>query len=276
MLSIACREYSTLAGRLNRLSSPGPALTFDHLDETSPLLPDRLRPGLLGLLQPDLSGIWERTLRFNFGGDTVSSAVVTGSFLLGLGIGALLFGSWRSRPGRVLGFIEIGVGSFALISYGYLTSLAPFLSRLADSSIADASGLRWGVLAGCVLFILPPTILMGGTLPVFFNWFIPSDAFRSSRVGLVYGVNTLGAAVGILIAPHLLLNHLSIPRSLLIVGAATSLSGFSCSGSTGAGSATPARCWRALRRWQPRRLPFHEDCCWRWPACRDSSSCRSR
>jgi hypothetical protein len=36
--------------------------------------------------------VWERTLKYNFGGDSVSAAIVTATFLLGLGIGAVAFG----------------------------------------------------------------------------------------------------------------------------------------------------------------------------------------
>ena len=47
-----------------------------------------------------------------------------------------------------------------------------------------------GVLAAICL--LPPTILMGASLPAVARW-IPDTPDGRSRVGLLYGANTIGA-----------------------------------------------------------------------------------
>jgi hypothetical protein len=44
--------------------------------------------------------VWERTVRYNFGGDSISSAIVTATFLLGLGLGAYIFGRSRREAFR--------------------------------------------------------------------------------------------------------------------------------------------------------------------------------
>jgi len=75
------------------------------------------------------------------------------------------------------------------------------------------------VIAGCILFIVPPSMLMGGTLPLLLNWFVPDGLYAGRTVGMVYGLNTLGAAVGILVAPFVFLNNVPIPTTLAIVGA---------------------------------------------------------
>lgn len=161
---------------------------------------------------------WDRILKSNFGGDTTSSAIVTGTFLLGLGIGALLFGRWQTRPFRTYALVEAGIGLYALASYPLLASLATLLGSLFDYTIADVEGLRLLVVVGCVLFLLPPCILMGGTLPLMFNCFIRSSHYENKTVGLIYGLNTAGACLGILAVPFLFLNHLSIPATLGVVG----------------------------------------------------------
>lgn len=77
-----------------------------------------LRRWLVGLLVA-VSGfcslvyqvVWERTVRGTFGGDSISSAIVTGTFLLGLGIGALAFGRWHRRAFAVFAVVETPRGS---------------------------------------------------------------------------------------------------------------------------------------------------------------------
>ena len=163
--------------------------------------------------------VWERTLKYNFGGDSISSAIVTTTFLLGLGVGALAFGRWPRHPFRALALVELSLGVYAIASYHMPAHLAPLLGQLSGSSIADAEGLRTPIIVACVVFLLPPCVLMGGTLPLMFNCFVRADETRSAPIGLLYGLNTLGAAVGVLAAPFLLLNRHSVAATLARVGA---------------------------------------------------------
>jgi spermidine synthase len=163
--------------------------------------------------------VWERLLRYNFGGDSVSSAVVTATFLLGLGVGAVVFGRRFHRAFAAFALVELAIGAWAMASYHVLAPLGPALAKLASASIAEAEGLRPQVVLACVLFLLPPCILMGGTLPLMFNCFVRSGEYKSSTVGLLYGLNTAGAALGALAAPFLFLNRWAISTTLLVVGA---------------------------------------------------------
>ncbi|MFN8456369.1 MAG: methyltransferase domain-containing protein [Anaerolineae bacterium] len=162
--------------------------------------------------------VWDRTLRYNFGGDSISSAIVTATFLLGLGIGAFIFGKWRQQAFNTYALVEIGIGVYAMASYYILARLSVILGQFFHYSIADVEGLRPIVVVASILFLLPPCILMGGTLPLMFNCFIRTGAYQPKTVGLIYGLNTLGAATGILAVPFLFLNHISIPATLFIVG----------------------------------------------------------
>lgn len=169
--------------------------------------------------------VWDRTLRYNFGGDSISSAIVTATFLLGLGIGAFIFGKWRKRAYVTYAMVEIGIGLYAIVSFYILSSLAVILGQIFSYSIEDVDGLRAIVVVACILFLLPPCILMGGTLPLMFNCFIRPGAYQNKTVGLIYGLNTAGASIGILAVPFLFLNHISIPATLLITGTGNILLG---------------------------------------------------
>ena len=164
--------------------------------------------------------VWDRTLKCNFGGDTTSSAVVTATFLLGLGLGAVGFGRWRRRAFVTYALVEIGIGLYGICSFGLLSRVATVLGRAFDYSMADASGLRSIVVVACMLFLLPPCFLMGGTLPLMFNAFVSPGTYKNRTVGLIYGLNTAGASVGIVAVPLLFLNRLSIPATLLVAGLA--------------------------------------------------------
>ena len=161
--------------------------------------------------------VWERTLRYSFGGDSVSAAIVTGTFLLGLGLGAVVFGRWLRRPLAVYALVEAGIGGYGLASFWVLAPLAQVLTPLFGGSIAAAEGLRPAVVIAAVLFLLPPCILIGGTGPLIFNCFVRGGEYRASRVGWLYGLNTAGAAAGVLAAPFLLLNRFSLPVTLAII-----------------------------------------------------------
>lgn len=169
--------------------------------------------------------VWDRTLRYNFGGDSVSSAIVTGTFLLGLGIGAFLFGKWRKNAFVIYALVEMSIGTYAVVSYYILAPLATVLGRTFSYSIADVEGLRSIVVIACILFLLIPCILMGGTLPLVFNCFVHPGVYKNRVVGMLYGLNTAGASIGILAVPLLFLNRISIPSTLLIVGGGNILLG---------------------------------------------------
>lgn len=204
---------------------------MNQLKKSTNLL-ETLSPALVGLIVT-LSGfcslayqvVWDRTLRYNFGGDSVSSAIVTGTFLLGLGIGALVFGKWRQRPFATYALIEIGIGTYAIVSFYILSSLATMLGNLFHYTIADVEGLRSIVIVACILFLLPPCILMGGTLPLIFNCFVRPGLYDNRRVGFLYGLNTAGASFGILAVIFLFLNRISLPATLQLVGGGNILLG---------------------------------------------------
>ena len=162
--------------------------------------------------------VWERMLRYHFGGDSIASAIVTATFLLGLGIGAVVFARWRRHAFRTYALVELAIGAYAVLGFRVLAPLSTLLGHLFTSSISDVEGLRPIVILAAVIFLLPPCILIGGTAPLMFNCFIQPLAARPEGVGRVYALNTLGAALGVLAGPFVFLNHVSIPVTLAIVG----------------------------------------------------------
>ena len=161
--------------------------------------------------------IWQRLLGFFSGVDVYSVTITVAAFMAGLGCGSLAGGHLADRlspRNRLLAFglAEAVITLFALGSkWLYYDLLYLRWSALADSP----------VLLPVILFasLLIPTFCMGVTLPILAKTFTAKIETASAVVGYLYGVNTLGAAVGALATPWILLRHLAFPN-VLQLGAA--------------------------------------------------------
>src|SRR5262249_19163327 len=79
------------------------------------------------------------------------------------------------------------------------------------------------VVAGFVL--LPPTAMMGATLPLVVQHFALSRNVLGARIGFFYGLNTVGAVAGVLIGGFVLLPNLGVVQTTQIAAAANLLIG---------------------------------------------------
>lgn len=139
--------------------------------------------GLAGLV---LQSGWFHTLRFVLGTSTAAMAVGTAIFMGGLGLGSLLMGPWlerQARPWRRYAQLEAGIA--------LLGTLSPFLLGLAKG--LTAAPLRVGL---AILAVGLPAALMGGTLPALGRAALPPGAAPRHPFAWLYGMNTLGAAIG--------------------------------------------------------------------------------
>ena len=158
--------------------------------------------------------IWQRLLGFFSGVDVYSVTITVAAFMAGLGCGSLVGGQLADRLSakhRLLAFAlaEGIIALFALVSkWLYYDLLYVRWSGLADSVI----------LLPVVLFLslLLPTFCMGVTLPILAKAFTGKIETAPSVVGYLYGVNTLGAAIGALVTPWILLRHFAFPDILRI------------------------------------------------------------
>ena len=171
---------------------------------------------------------WIRQTALLFGSTTFAISAVLAVFFLGLAIGAYLFGRIGQRTDRPLilfAHIEIGLGLLALIS-PYAFDLADLLYGIAYRMLSDDPALRFAtrlLLVACV--ILPPAVLMGGTLPLYCRQYARNKDKLARTVGLLYGVNTFGAALGCAVAGFVLLPDLGLRGTVYIGVACNILSG---------------------------------------------------
>ncbi|PYO96004.1 MAG: hypothetical protein DMD60_12090 [Gemmatimonadetes bacterium] len=162
--------------------------------------------------------LWVRVLYQTFGSTIQSVTTVVAAYMGGLGLGAWLLGRRADRHGRpaaLYGWLEIAIGLFGLASplvlafaHRVYIGAASTFGLVGGASVA----LRFA-LAGAVLLI--PTTLMGGTLPVLTRAFTGTERAELQRsLGLLYGLNTLGAVVGTALAGFFLIEHVGVRASL--------------------------------------------------------------
>jgi len=183
----------------------------------------RLRPMLIllfGLFS--LSGFsalayqtaWQRMLGAFAGSDSVAATIIVGAFLFGLGIGSLIGASFADRLSLrgalcAFAFSEIGVGVFACFSRTLFYDL--FLDKLASLASDPLTG--GGLI---MLALLPPTALMGMSLPLLSRIVVDTIEGASTRIGWLYGLNTLGAAAGALLTGLILIGTLGFAVTVYV------------------------------------------------------------
>jgi len=143
--------------------------------------------------------VWLRYLTLVVGHTTFAASVVVSGFLGGLALGSYVFGRWAgrvSRPLRAYAGLELATGLSALV----FTWLLRDASRLAALLGAPGGGPLPVRVLLAVALVAPPAFVMGGTLPLLTRFVARELPEVGRRFGLLYGVNTLGAATGAALA----------------------------------------------------------------------------
>src|SRR4051812_48808426 len=134
--------------------------------------------------------------------------VLLGTFMGGMCLGSLLLprviGS-TAHPLRVYAALELGIGAFGLLLLFAMPLVGGAYTAWAGTGITGI--LMRGVIAGICL--LPPTLLMGATLPAIARW-VHATPDGVAWLGFFYGGNTAGAVVGSLLAGFYLLSVFDI------------------------------------------------------------------
>lgn len=163
--------------------------------------------------------VWLRELRLVFGASTPANAAVLAVFMGGLGYGALLLGKRADRARRPLllyAWLELGISLSAALSPLLLDAVRAAYVGLGGSvglGIWAGTGVRL-LLAAIVL--LPPTLLMGGTLPAAARAATPENDRARTDTALLYGSNTFGAVLGVVVSTFFLLEQFGIRLTLYI------------------------------------------------------------
>jgi spermidine synthase len=164
---------------------------------------------------------WIRKASLVFGSAMLALSTVLAVFFGGLALGSYIFGNYSqkvSKPLKIYALLEMGLGVLALLSpimFIAVDSLFGLFYHSIFRSFPLVSFTRFILVS---LILLPPTILMGGTLPLFCRQYVFSKDRISLSVGLLYGVNTLGAAVGCALCGFFLIPNIGINVTIYLCG----------------------------------------------------------
>ena len=171
----------------------------------APVLSPRLRALVLGAFA--VSGatamtcqvLWNRALAIVIGSSVYSFTLILLAFLIGLAAGAAILGplSTRSRRPLVwLGAIHLGVGATVLVSYEIIDKLPGTFLALLRGGTFSVEGVIMCQFVLALLALLPPTLAMGGVLPITMSLVSRGKDDVGRDVGQAYALNTVGAIVG--------------------------------------------------------------------------------
>ena len=148
--------------------------------------------------------VWFQLLQLVIGSSAVSMGVLLGTFMGGMCLGSFLlprYVSPRHHPLKVYAYLELGIALFGLlILFGM-----PLLNSVYVS-VSGGAGIAGIIMRGmaAAIILLPPTLLMGATLPAMSRW-VESTPEGVSWLGFFYGGNIGGGVLGSLLAGFYLL-----------------------------------------------------------------------
>ena len=162
--------------------------------------------------------VWTRYLGLLLGSSSVAVVVVLAGFMGGLALGSLGFGRLADRPIRRLtlyAWLELGVGLYCVLFPMLLAAASgPYLALVGSLSASHPAAFTAARLAFAMALLLPPTVLMGGTLPAAIRFLVGLTPGVRLAVGRLYWVNSAGAVLGALVAGFVLIPNLGLDLSL--------------------------------------------------------------
>lgn len=175
--------------------------------------------GFAGLIY---QSIWSHYLGLFLGHAAYAQALVLAIFMGGMAAGA----AWIARAGqrwrnliRGYALIEAVIGVLGLLFHWVFTGVAGFsydtlIPALGSPLAVDIA--RWSIAA---MLILPQTILLGMTFPLMSGGLIRRyPGSDGNLLGGLYFTNSIGAAVGALVAVFVLLPWVGLPGAMTTAG----------------------------------------------------------
>lgn len=177
-----------------------------------------LASGALGLIY---EVAFSKYLGLSFGATAAASSAVLVAFMGGLALGAHLAGRFEQRVARPLlwyGCVELAIGLFCLAAPALFGRMTPLYVQLAarTHSLAVLSAVRGGL---AIAIVAVPAVGMGSTLPLLARFLHSSvqgesPARVNQKLATLYGINTLGGALGSLVSAYLILPNLGLSLTL--------------------------------------------------------------
>src|SRR4051812_26252360 len=158
--------------------------------------------------------VWFQLLQLVIGSSAISLGILLGTFMGGMCLGSLLLPRLipsAPHPLRVYAALEAGIGGLALL----ILIAMPLVGGVYTAWAGEGSaGIVFrAVIAGICL--LPPTILMGATLPAISRW-VKATPEGVAWLGFFSGGNIGGGVIGSLLAGFYLLRVFDVATATAV------------------------------------------------------------
>ncbi len=171
---------------------------------------------ITGLCSLGYQTVWQKYLSVLVGSEARSTTIIVAIFLLGLALGYFIFGRYsetiksRKKLLKNYGFIELATGAYAIF-------FPTIFDLVFNSPIAQYNNLFLHIFLTFLLLIFP-TILMGATIPIM-TAVLPEKSEDINAVhSFIYGLNTLGAFLGVIVTAGYLINHFGFDLTIINLG----------------------------------------------------------
>jgi spermidine synthase len=178
--------------------------------------------------------LWTRMIVKIIGGAPFAVSIILTIFMGGLGIGSYLSSRTIDRfavPStlvKIYGALELAIGAYALAIPALLTAFKPFYALLYNQLFSHFMLYNLLTFIGCFIILACPVICMGATLPVLCRFYVTRLSHLGTHAGRLYGLNTIGAALGALLCGFWLISILGMWGTLVFAVSINAIIGSAC------------------------------------------------
>ena len=165
--------------------------------------------------------LWTKMIVKIIGSAPFAVAIVLTIFMGGLGLGSFLAAriidsvKEPARLVRMYGLLELAVGAYALIIPFLLKIFRPLYAVLYNHLYDRFLLYNFLTFLGCSIILCLPVVCMGATLPVLCRFYVRRLSHLGTHAGRLYGLNTIGAALGALLCGFWLIKFLGVWQTLI-------------------------------------------------------------
>jgi spermidine synthase len=187
--------------------------------------------GVTGLIYEIL---WMRMIVKIIGGAPFAISIILTIFMGGLGLGSYLASRTIDRIKeplrlvRIYGILQLAIGAYGLAVPVLLVVFRPVYAIIYNRLFSHFMLYSFLTFVGCSLLLVVPVICMGATLPILCRFYVTKLSHLGTHAGRLYGLNTIGAALGALLCGFWLINLLGMPGTLIFAVLVNGIIGLSC------------------------------------------------
>ncbi|MBI1853065.1 MAG: fused MFS/spermidine synthase [Planctomycetes bacterium] len=173
--------------------------------------------------------VWTKLLGLVLGNTVFSITTVLTAFMGGLALGSYVAGRLGDRirnPLRAYGLLEIAIGAYCVAIPFLIAAAEPIFRAFYRNYEGSPTTLALARAAIAGVILLPPTTLMGATLPILARFFVSRLDGMAGSLGRLYGLNTLGAVIGACGTGFFLIPSIGVRATTIAGAAASAIAGF--------------------------------------------------